>query len=128
MGHLLREVTAGHAIRHPTQLGIEVPVPQITGADRKTQVCKDVVIWPEPRMTCWDVAQQPTVPPIGILEWKFPSRRVYSGDVEWLRSFSRMHPACTGYAISADLPGGAFRLSCTRVSGGIAEPEWLVIR
>lgn len=67
-GHLLRHCRPGSFLSDPTQIGIEVAVLQIpsqtalTGkAGSKEQVCKDIVIWPKARMTCWDDAGRPTV-------------------------------------------------------------------
>lgn len=135
-GHLLREVNPMGFLRDPAQIGIEFPVPQLdvvkvtaisgrTGS--KLQVCKDVVIWSKPRMTCWDSKGCPTVAPSAILEWKFNAPAVYGPDVAWLQSFSATHSGFVGYAITANPPGGRFKLSCTRVEEGEIEPEWLFL-
>src|SRR5215475_1953406 len=69
-GHLLKECRSGGFLQDFTQVGIEVPVPQIaeqaafTGkASSKEQVCKDIVIWSKPRMTCWDSSGNATIRP-----------------------------------------------------------------
>lgn len=135
-GHLLQQVNASGFLRDPTQIGVEFPVPQIdsnTGTaisgrrGTKRQVCKDVVIWPQPRMTCWDEDGNPTVAPAAIIEWKFSSATVHAPDVTWLEAFSSAHPSFIGYALTANPPGSVFRLSCTCVTGGRAQPEWLHI-
>lgn len=135
-GFLLREVTGNGYLRDATQIGIECPVPQLESkaantvsgrASSKEQVCKDVVIWPEPRMTCWDAAGNPTVPPAAVLEWKFGLPKIHEPDVEWLRAYSLEHPGFVGYAVSANQSGGPFRLNCTRVEVGEAQREWLLV-
>ncbi len=129
-GHLLREVRAEGALYDPAQITIEFPVPQVTGRDgvpasTKSQVCKDLVIWSHPGMTCWDEAGKPTVPPAAILEWKFGLPTVYEPDVEWLQAFTKLYPETVGYAITANRPGGGLLLECVRVAEGVAEREWL---
>lgn len=57
-------------LRHPGQIGIEVAIPQLPGRSRKRQVCKDLVIWPRPMMTCWDKAGAPVVHPLAVVQWK----------------------------------------------------------
>ncbi len=129
-GHLLHEVLAGTALYDPAQITIEFPVPQITGRDgaavsAKSQVCKDLVIWSHPAMTCWDEEGRPTVPPAAILEWKFDLPTVCEPDVEWLQAFTKLYPETVGYAITANRPGGGLLLDCVRVAEGVAEREWL---
>ena len=137
LGYLLREVDAAGFLRDPAQIGIEFPVPQIADAasraisgrsGRKRQVCKDIVIWPEPRMTCWDVEGCATVAPAAILEWKFGVPAVDPDDVAWLKTFSAGRPAFLGYAIAANQSGRQFTLSCTRVKSGRTKQRWLHLR
>lgn len=128
--HLLREVRADGVLHDPAQITIEFPVPQVTGrsdasAPAKSQVCKDLVIWSHPEMTCWDEAGKPTVPPAAILEWKFGVPTVYEPDIEWLQAFTKTYPETVGYAITANRPCGVFLLDCARVAEGVAEREWL---
>jgi len=129
-GYLLRDVRAEGILYDPAQITIEFPVPQVTGRDAgaaspKSQVCKDLVIWSRPGMTCWDDAGKPTVPPAAILEWKFGVPTMHEPDVEWLEAFTARFPETTGYAVVANRPGGAFLLECVRVTRGVAEREWL---
>ena len=131
-GHLVERARSGGTISDSTQIGLEVPVPQVTmdgenGNNKKNQVCKDVVIWPEPRMTCWDENHEPTVPPMSIIEWKFDRASIYNGDVEWLETFTEEYPSCVGYAVSANQSKSRFTLSCTRVSDRQTQSEWLYI-
>ena len=94
-GHLLRHCRPGTFLHDPAQVAIEVAVPQVAGQARRTgkatskgQVCKDIVLWPRPRMTCWDAAGAPTVRPAGVIEWKHDEVDVSAYDVAWLAEFS----------------------------------------
>lgn len=129
-GALVDEVESDGVLKDAKQIGLEVPVPQVTvgdedGSRKKNQVCKDVIVWPEARMTCWDENQQPTVPPAAVIEWKFDRASIYSEDVDWLAAFTEQYPDCLGYAVTANQPSSRFTLSCTRVSEGDVQPEWL---
>lgn len=129
-GALTQQAQPYGPLSDPRQIGLEVPVPQVVldneDAERKkNQVCKDVVIWPEPRMTCWDSSNDPTVPPAAIIEWKFDRASIYDDDVEWLEAFTTEYPNCVGYAVSANQPSSRFTLSCTRVSTQQRQPEWI---
>jgi hypothetical protein len=137
IGHLVDEVRPASFLSHRTQIAIEFPVPQIgygigsfiTGIKFKRQVCKDVVIWPEAGMTCWDATGKPTVPPAAIIEWKFGVHEVYRSDVEWLVQFSSIHRGFIGYAVAANRPGAAdFLLACERVADGAVDSNWLLLK
>ena len=134
-GHLLRHVGPSSFLHDPTQIGIEVPVPQVVietnesnarGSARKLQVCKDVVIWPRPRMTCWDSEGKATVAPAAILEWKFNFPYNYHPDLVWLKEFSIVYPGFIGYSVTANPPGRDFKLSCIRIADGDGE-VWLIL-
>lgn len=129
-GALVNQVNTEGALRDPRQIGLEVPVPQVTmdgenGADKKDQVCKDVVIWPDPGMTCWDENHNPTVAPVAIIEWKFDRASIYDANVDWLEAFTETYPNCTGYAVTANQPPSRFTISCTRVTARQTQPKWL---
>lgn len=131
-GALLTQVDPDGVLHSPSQVGLEVPIPQVTvgnedSTNKKDQVCKDLVIWPSPRMTCWDDDQNPTVPPVAVIEWKFDRASIYDGDVNWLAAFTSRYPECTGYAVTANQPASRFRLSCTRVSADQTQQKWLHI-
>ena len=126
-GHLLPQCSTGGVLFDPTQIGIEVAVPQLDGDGRKLQVCKDLVIWPRPHMTCWDCDGQPTVPPLAVLEWKTNRATVFQADVSWLSKFTTDWAAVTGYAVTLDLRRRAFLLSCTRVQADDVDPHWLLV-
>ena len=117
-GPLLQQVDHGKFLHDPMQIGLDLPVPQVVLPDedsmtKKNQVCKDLVIWAKPGMTCWDHHDNPTIAPAAILEWKFSENRVSERDVKWLKAFTREYLDCVGYAITGNQPDSAFALSCT---------------
>lgn len=68
-GTLLEQVDPQGMLSNPRQIRLEVLVPQVavSGEDatnKKDQMCEDVVLWSEPRITCWDAAR---------LSFSFPS-------------------------------------------------------
>lgn len=134
-GHLLSHCRPGTFLSDPTQIAIEVAVPQIAGqkslsgsASSKGQVCKDIVIWPRPRMTCWDDSGRPTIRPSCVFEWKHDAGGVAPYDVQWLTEFSRLAEDFVGYAVCTNQKRPrSFRLSCTRVYKGKSEPRWVYV-
>jgi len=109
---------------NPTQIGIEVRVPKATRFGEKAEICKDLVIWPRPRMTCWTEEKRAENYPLAILEWKVNQTRLYEGDVEWLGASAMDAPSSfVGYALYVDLRQRRFRLSCTRIQAGKTEPN-----
>jgi hypothetical protein len=132
-GALLNQIDPAGPLQNSRQIGLEVPVPQVTLEDensqgKKNQVCKDVVIWPEPRMTCWDTDGNPTRAPAAVIEWKFDRASIYQYDVDWLTAFTNEYSTCAGYAVTANPAGSRFTLSCTRVVDGQAQPKWIHIQ
>jgi len=134
-GHLLRECRPGSFLHDATQISIEVAVSQVPGQIARTgkpsskdQVCKDIVIWPRPRMTCWDSEGKPTIKPTSIIEWKHNEGAISEYDVDWLREFSIASDEFVGYAVSTshDRPSN-FRLACSRIQWGKVAPAWLDI-
>lgn len=113
-GHLLSHCRPASLLYDPAQLAIEVAVPQIPGQQgltgkpgNKTQVCKDIVIWPQPRMTCWDDHGKATVRPLSVTEWKHNEKAVSTYDMSWLCAFSSEHPEFIGDAVCTRHPAGA---------------------
>ena len=130
--HLASAVRVGSVLHDVAQIGIEVPVPQLAvgspvhrmATKPKAQVCKDIVIWPEPAMTCWDNAGRPTVFPTAIMLWKTgaqPAKR----DIQWLQHYSVDRRNFVGYAIAMSGYARRIHLRCARVSNGEIEPTWL---
>lgn len=136
-GYLTRHIKKNKFLTCPTQIGMDVAVPQINRAVQselsgrkgtKDQVCKDVVLWPQPRMTCWDAKGEPTLIPAAILEWKYDEPKMCKYDVGWLTAFSSSYSNFVGYALTVDPQGRNFRLSCTRVQNGMPKENWLLFR
>jgi hypothetical protein len=124
-GHLLRCCRAGAVLHDPTQITIEVAVPQVgAGQRRKDQVCKDIVLWPAARMVTWDDAGIASVNPLSVIEWKHNEPAVYEHDVQWLTQFSESRPNFVGYAVCSNRPARGFVLSCTRVALGERQDRW----
>ncbi len=134
-GHLVRHCRPGAFLHDPTQIAIEVAVPQVDSqtsfsgrAASKLQVCKNVVLWPGPRMTCWDAAGAPTVMPASVIEWKHGVGEASGHGVEWLTAFSARLDDFVGYAVCTNRGGTqASRLSCARVYQGQVQPRWMII-
>jgi hypothetical protein len=131
-GHLVQKCAPGSVLHDPSQISIEVAVPQIRGqadltakAGNKAQVCKDIVLWPRPRMVAWDDLGRAIVSPMSILEWKHNEGAISEYDVRWLCQFSAERPDFVGYAVCTNLPAKGFTLSCTRVALGQREDRWL---
>lgn len=136
LGHLQKQCGEGKILRESTQIGIEAAVPSSLELNPKGRVCKDLVLWREPKMTCWNERWEAVNPPLSIMEWKafrLPSSKaqVYPQDVAWLKSYSTLfssifagHPF-VGYAVALDLLQRKFRLSVTRVESGGARDKWL---
>jgi hypothetical protein len=134
-GHLLRQCIPGGVLYDPTQIAIEVAVPQVLGQRKlagksraKAQVCKDIIIWPRPRMVTWDSQGKPTIAPLSIIEWKHNEVEVCGYDLDWLCEFSERRAEFVGYAVCTNLPSHQFTLSCTRVFGGQQTAQWLHIK
>ena len=133
-GHLLHHCIPGSVLYDPTQISIEVAVPQISSQQKlagklraKAQVCKDIVIWPRPRMTTWDSQGRPTIAPLSIIEWKHNENDVCGFDLDWLCEFSTQKVEFVGYAVCTNLMSQKFILLCTRVFDGQRSVNWLHI-
>ena len=125
LGYLSKSCKPGSFLHDPAQIGIEVAVPQLPGDGRKAQVCKDLVIWPTPRMTCWDQNRRPVHHPSVIIEWKTNRTQVSPSDVSWLQEFSKAKSDFLGYAVCVDSRERRFRLACDRIHCGRVQPMWL---
>jgi len=118
---------------HLGQIGIEVAVRQLERDDlnpkRRPDVCKDLVIWPAPKMTLWTDWNRCNEP-IAIMEWKVNHRFNMqqhietiedSQDLDWLRQTAkRIGPSRTflGYAVFVETECAPNRLSYVKVSMG----------
>jgi len=127
-GYLLRYCNKNNFLKDAKQIGIEVAVPQLSVPNAKTDVCKDLVIWPKPAMTCWNNLRQHVNYPSAILEWKTNTTVISKRDVEWLSAFSQLAPNFVGYAVSLDLKHRNFRLSCARIYQRKIIYDWLLLK
>ncbi|MDX1419832.1 MAG: hypothetical protein R3181_07695 [Rubricoccaceae bacterium] len=136
-GHLVPRCRPGHFLHDPAQIALDTPVPQIAPEGQKAlsrgmrapkrAVAKDLLIWPEPRTTCWRDGR-PSAHPAVIMEWKLNKQGVHPYDVDWLRAFSSDRPDFVGYALTIDLLRRNALLECTRVHGGEVGVDWFVVR
>ena len=124
-GFLLPRCQPAGPLREPTQIGLDVAVAQIPGPGRKTHVCKDLVIWPEPAGTCWDTSGNPTKIPLAILEWKARTDLMCDYDETWLRDYTANALELCGYAVSINPGGPKTTLSVSRVNAGVIQRNWL---
>lgn len=130
-GFLQPACTPGGVLRDPTQVAIEVTVPGVGALNPKGRVNKDLVLWPEPRMTAWDDEWQATREPLAILEWKvFRARmrgapKVSAHDLEWLTAFSLARERFAGYSVTMDLAAREYRMRVARCCRGAVQLDWL---
>jgi hypothetical protein len=137
-GHLLPQVHPDSVMFDPRQIAIECGVLQTLFAPgnprdkkpNKKYVCKDVVIWPRPGMTCWSDSLEAIHVPLAIVEWK----RLGFGkpvaatsdishdahDVAWLSSYTARFPECIGYSVTLARTLNGERLAVRRYRSGQA--------
>lgn len=141
-GHLLPLCSASSVLFDPTQIGIEVAVPQLKAESNrrlKTLICKNVVIWSRPKMTCWNTESDCFQYPLAVLEWKSVNRidgatqrkrklTEYQSDVEWLRRTSELARGFVGYAVLIFQDSGKPTLKCSRAFNDSVEDKWLVLK
>jgi len=129
LAHLQNEVRPRGVLYDVRQLGIEMPVKQISPEAQmrlsrrkgtpKAHVAKDLLIWPRPMMTTWNGAGKSQHSPLAIMEWKMGRKSPDNYDVEWLQEYSRRRPKFTGYAVSLFRSAtGRFSIGVVRVSRG----------
>ena len=124
-GFLQKECSQNGPLYDPTQIGIEVGAAD-TAKSEKSQVRKDLVIWPKPGANRWYPAQ-PRSEPLAILEWKVrrpgikrqPTSNV---DINWLLDHCERQTQTVGYAVLLDLAKLPADLKVVRVdAGGLRE-------
>jgi len=125
-GFLRKHCKPKSVLHDPTQIGIEVAVPQIPRPNAKPQVSKDLVIWKNPGMTCWDSHGKPTRHPLAILEWKVGSRKGMKGDLKWLSEYSKERKGFVGFAIFCSA-SPSVSLKVTLVRRGRVTDGWLTL-
>ena len=141
--HLLPLVKEGGILAHPGQVGIDVAVPQHRTPEnprKNPDVCKDVVIWSYPDMTCWNEEGIANVHPISVIEWKSWNKRDRPAqrkskmktfaeyDLPWLQKTVQSVEEFVGYGVLADVTNERIELACvrTRGTGGgiITQLDW----
>ena len=116
-GFLQRECSDEGPLIDPTQIGIEVGAAD-TPKSTRSQVRKDIVIWPEPGVNRWYPAS-PRTEPLAIMEWKVqrpnirPSKT--QSDIAWLTRHCGSS-ATIGYSVLLDLRSPPARLTAVRVT------------
>ena len=131
-GYLLPRLCPPAGNLDPTQIGIEVAVPQLaeSGKRRKSDVRKDLVLWRRARTTNWTPLEPGVSRVLAVMEWKSLNnigiresaprkRREHEHDVQWLQASTRLDEEMTGFAVIADLRSESFSLSCTVIRSGI---------
>ena len=122
------------------QIGIEVAVPQLPADSRhpgrKGTVCKDLVIWREPKSTMWAMDGE-FREPWSVMEWKVVhpfNRRLRSGilaerqaDILWLQQKSIAVAGLVGYSLFVDGASSPRQLSCARIYNGKIDREWMTL-
>lgn len=138
LGHLVPLCSANSILQKPTQIGIEVAVPQLKGRSgkrKKSRVCKDVVIWPKPSMTCWGHHGSERCYPLAVLEWKSlnrndcrtvcaKKRHEHTTDLRWLTAMSSLASPFVGYAILVDQQKSPVHITAARVCRGEITEDW----
>lgn len=132
--HLVPCCRPGSVLSDPAQLGIEVSVASVPSWKTRA-VCRDIVIWPKPGMTCWGdggnrKAWEPCHHPTAILEWKVHRPWGYSNkevmkEREWLREYCPLQPSVAGYAIEVDARRFPVTINCDRFLGDDEQKDWL---
>jgi len=137
--HLLPQVNPQSIIHQPSQVGIEVAVPQHKTPNnprKNPDVCKDVVIWEEPKMSCWDSDGMANIYPLSVLEWKSFNKRDRPGqrknktktfteyDIPWLQKTSSKVEKFIGYGILADVTNQKIEITCVRFTGTEKNDFW----
>jgi hypothetical protein len=129
--HLLACCRPGSIIADPAQIAIEVSVPQPAGYKTRG-VDRDLVIWPDAGMTCWDNEWNPSCHPLAILEWKVQRkghRNPFVGrDRKWLKAYCCWQPTVVGYAIEVETGRHPPTITCWRFLGRDVKRDWLTLQ
>ena len=125
--HLIRYVQPAERI------AIGAAVAPVSGVNKRDQVCKDLVIWPEAPMTWWRGSYEKAGnQPNAILEWKVATRPGRNrktaldgttGDLNWLAGFTKeCRRPFVGYAVLLDLTQVLPALNAQKWVCGASEP------
>jgi len=128
-GFLYPKITSEGPIFDPTQIGIEIGIPQGKGLGKKQSVRKDLVIWPRPEMTTWNLEWKAEHFPIAVIEWK--ARKKKSGDplispydLNWITKYSLLRENFIGCCATVDFTEPTTRLETALIVTGRVEENF----
>jgi len=141
--HLVKHCEPGNVLHDSAQIGMEVAVRQLERCQEYPHVgkdvCKDVVIWREPKTILWK-ANARHFEPLAIMEWKMihafdrPQDRKrkqeeYKSDIRWLGNKARAVGAeFIGYAVFVDSTSEPRKLECAMVTAEEAQQRGYAVR
>lgn len=117
-------------LKHPTQISIEMPIGKPHGVGLKKSLPKDLVIWRTPWATCWDEDWNPSVAPLGVIEWKVSrgskGGKKASHEKAWLRAFAKSNRDSVGYAVNLRFDGAyaGCQITTARFFRDDHDPAW----
>lgn len=122
--NLIKKICPNSILFDPAQIGIEVRVP-ITSLNKKKEVCKDLVIWPNPNMNVWDLNKNPVNQPRTIIEWKVLPNNIKEKplkndlhDIAWIKEFSKNKRNFIGFLVTLDVTNHKYKLLYTKIYMG----------
>ena len=126
---LYSRINAKGPIYDPTQVGIEIGVPQPPGIGTKKGVRKDLVIWNEPDSSTFDEHWNPVKFPTAIIEWKTKRKRtslpvIFPYDLKWITAYSLLHPHYHGYCATVDFTAEGRRVYTIALKSGVATEDF----
>lgn len=131
-GFLMPQCSPSSFLVHPTQIGIEVGVAQPRNLFARGAARKDVVIWPQPWMSCWSEAWEAVNYPMAVMEWKAlrSARRLscHPHDRAWLAGLAKERSDFVGYSVTMNRERGCSeRLLVTRFYREETSEHWLCL-
>jgi hypothetical protein len=133
--HLIRHCRPGSLFFSPAQLVIEGAVPRPQSVGFRNTVRRDLLIWPNEGMTCWEESEdgrwKAECHPLAVLEWKVhrlghPNPLVEK-ERNWLKEYCGTFPVA-GYAIEVRLDRDPKTISCFRFFGKRSNEPWLELQ
>ncbi|MCB1052085.1 MAG: hypothetical protein H6510_15710 [Acidobacteria bacterium] len=107
LGYLLQHVGTTLGLMQATQICIEGAVPGVNR--RKSQVNRDLLIWPEDQFSTFDADWKPIHAPWVLQEWKVirPGKGLLTyaiqADEQWLKDFTAHFEKTIGYTVVLNL-------------------------
>lgn len=125
-GFLAKACVQGGVLHDPGQLAIEGRIPGTRGHSKK-QVCKDLVVWPEPGRNCWEGPENAVHVPLAVLEWKADRDTFHPDDLRKLQEYTAAYPELLGVAVTFNAKRKRL-LRAAKVWRGAVEEGWLEVR